>query len=105
MQRERDLTADRHPPRAAAYLLTAPKETSATLLCWTARVDGDARGGQRQTEGSRSDPSIRWQFTNPPMPILEPGRRRRRQRPSATHMLWLLALGLAVAIAVQAVLR
>ena len=35
------------------------------------------------------------------MPILEPGRRRRRQRPSATSVLWLLALGFAVAIAVR----
>ena len=36
---------------------------------------------------------------------LEPGRRRRRRRPPLTGVLWLLAAGLAVALAVQVILR
>jgi hypothetical protein len=39
------------------------------------------------------------------MRYLEPGKRRPRRRPSAARTLWLIALGLAVAIAVQAILR
>jgi hypothetical protein len=39
------------------------------------------------------------------MPYLEPGRKRRRTGLTATRMLWLVAFGLALAVAVQAILR
>ncbi|HWN22553.1 MAG TPA: hypothetical protein VNP93_11310 [Gaiellaceae bacterium] len=40
------------------------------------------------------------------MPYLEPGRRRRRRRPPPlAGVLWLLAGALAVALAVQVILR
>jgi hypothetical protein len=37
------------------------------------------------------------------MPYLEPGRKRRRARPSATRLLWLIAAGMALALALQAI--
>jgi hypothetical protein len=39
------------------------------------------------------------------MGILEPGRKRRATRPSLTLMLWLVAAGLVVGLAVQALVR
>jgi hypothetical protein len=39
------------------------------------------------------------------VPYLEPGRKRRRTGLSVTTMLWLVAVGLALAVAVQALLR
>jgi hypothetical protein len=39
------------------------------------------------------------------VPYLEPGRKRRRRPYSLTRALWLIAFGVALALAVQAVLR
>ena len=76
----------------------------------TLSVHRTAPGGRERAKGSAADqrgsqrPVHPAAFTNLPMPILEPERRRRRQNRAPPHF-WLLALGLAVAIAVQAVLR
>lgn len=37
------------------------------------------------------------------MRYLEPGRKRRRTRPSATRVLWLIAAGIALTLALQAI--
>jgi hypothetical protein len=39
------------------------------------------------------------------VPYLEPGRKRRQRRPSATRMLWFFACALALTLAVQATVR
>jgi hypothetical protein len=39
------------------------------------------------------------------MRYLEPGRKRRRSRRSLTWTLWLVAAGLALALALQAIIR
>ena len=49
-----------------------PNETPVTFSIGLHRVDGDARRGQPQTlTGSRSDSSIRCQFTKPATSILD----------------------------------
>ena len=37
------------------------------------------------------------------MRYLEPGRKRRRSRPSATRLLWLVAAAIALTLALQAI--
>jgi hypothetical protein len=39
------------------------------------------------------------------MRYLEPGKKRRRSRPSLTWTLWLVAAGMAVALAIQVLVR
>jgi hypothetical protein len=37
------------------------------------------------------------------MPYLEPGRKKRRPQPSATLLLWLIAVGIALVLALQVI--